>query len=384
MSNKEHQFGYPKYVLLQQFDNPANSAIHEATTGPEVWNDTDVKVDIKLNKLLITFVTAIFCLGGPTAFAAPNAETLVQANTAVQKLELIPADKDEDLRVFYPNGKTVKGEEALKLMQAGKTKFNIWLAGNQFFAMEAVAHAFQKHYKDVVGVITMPAGKVMNAILGGGWIYKDKEYAFTPDVFGMLDLGSVQKLEEAGRGKDYVIYMHNQLVLMVAKDNPKNVKGIADLGRPDLEVMLPNPLNEGIMKVYAKKVLQNSGLWDKLSAGKECQDCDGAPNVHFTVVHHREIPDGITAGKADVGIVWATEYQNAVAHQLPVGIVNLPEKDNLKNEVNYLAGSVPGAPHSKAAEKYLEFLGTAEAQKAYAQFGFIKASKDELVVRAIR
>jgi cysteine synthase A len=39
----------PRYLILQQFKNPANPAIHRKTTAEEIWRDTDGKVDIMIS-----------------------------------------------------------------------------------------------------------------------------------------------------------------------------------------------------------------------------------------------------------------------------------------------------------------------------------------------
>jgi cysteine synthase A len=45
-ANEIYETDKQHYFLPQQFDNPANPAIHEKTTGPEIWDDTDGSIDV--------------------------------------------------------------------------------------------------------------------------------------------------------------------------------------------------------------------------------------------------------------------------------------------------------------------------------------------------
>lgn len=326
----------------------------------------------------------LLALGLLTGYAQAQAGDSSKGAEAATAMEVIPPKKDNDLRLFYADGKIVKGTPALEKMNTD-ANLTLWLAGNQFFAMEDVIHAFQKTHPEVgnVGLITLPPGVILKAINKGGWNYEGKDYAMQPDIYASVDLGHLKTLKGNGKMNEYMIYTHNALELMVAKGNPKKIKGIDDLGRDDLKIMLPNPIDEGIMTFYAKKVLQQHKLWDKISGGKECKSCDPSPNVHFTSVHHREIPDGLKAGMVDVGIVWATETKNALKEGHAVEAVKLPSEDSLINEVSYAIGVLTVSKHQKAASKYLAFLQSDKGQDAYAKFGFIHSSKADLELKPI-
>ena len=302
---------------------------------------------------------------------------------AAPKLAVVPKDKDSDLKLYLADGRVVNGAEAMERMPK-EAKLVLWLAGNQFFAMDEVVRSFQKEHPGTeVGLITLPPGLLLDAILGGGWVFNGKEYPGLPDVYASVNLGHLKRLKAAGLMTRHAVYMHNELEIMVAKGNPKKIVGIADLGRADVRTSMPNPINEGIMQFYARKVLERRGLWQHIAAGKECVSCQTTPDNWFTAVHHRETPERLKAGQSDAGIVWKTETLEALRDGAQVEGVGLPPQDSLRDEVSYAIGALEGSRRAEVAARYLAFLATPRGQAVYTSFGFVGATPQELALKPI-
>lgn len=296
---------------------------------------------------------------------------------------VIPPNKDNDLKLYYADGRIVRGSSALERMQQD-AEVILWLAGNQFFAMDDVVRAFQAQNRGMdVGLITLPPGLILSAIEKGGWTYAGRSYPGRPDVYSSVNLGHLRKLKQAGMMSQYAIHMHNEMVLMVAKGNPKKIRGIADVRRADVRTSMPNPVNEGIMQFYGRKVLERHGLWQHVSDGKECFSCQTTSNNWFTAVHHRETPERILAGQSDTGIVWMTEAIEAQRDGKAIEAVQLPPQDSLRDEVAYAIGALDASPRKAAAMRYLLFLATPQAQASYAKYGFVNATAQELSLKPI-
>jgi molybdate transport system substrate-binding protein len=240
----------------------------------------------------------------------------------------------------------------------------VFFAGNQFMCIDDLMVAFKKEHPQYQRVFaeTLPPGILAKQIMGGSITIGNMRITLKPDVYTAGKSRTDQMPEYFSRT---VPYAYNRLAIMVRKGNPKNVKGLKDLGRADVRVSMPNPEWEGIGKRIEEAYVK-AGTETLRKTIMETKVKDST--TYLTQIHHRQTPMRILYNQADAAPVWYTEayYQMIIDH--PTDVIEIPEAENIS--ATYVAGQMKNAPHIQAAKDFMDFLISPVAKAIYRKYGF--------------
>src|SRR5215204_6382680 len=188
------------------------------------------------------------------------------------------------------------------------------------------------------------------------------EFSLEPDMTRLVDANLVDKSWNQNEYKGMVT--NSVVVLMVRKGNPKNIKGWDDLVSGDVDVLEPNPFTSGgakwnIMAAYGAQ----------LEAGKSEQEAqqyiaDLFKHVSVLDKSARESLATFSSGKGDVLLGYENEAIFARRQGQPIEYVVPDQTILIENPVAVTEDS------SGAAQGFLEFLTSDEAQKVFGDEGY--------------
>jgi len=160
------------------------------------------------------------------------------------------------------------------------------------------------------------------------------------------------------------IVTHSVVALVVRKGNPKHITGWADLIKPGVDVLTPNPFTSGgarwnIMAAYGAQIQQGQ---------TEAQATDYLGKLFKNVVVQdksaREALQNFTGGKGDVLISYENEALTAIAKGEKVDYVIPKETILIENPI---AATTDAGPKAKA---FIDFATSEPAQKIFAAKGY--------------
>ncbi len=245
----------------------------------------------------------------------------------------------------------------------------LYVAGNSFFAMAPLTKAFENAYPSYRGRVyfeTLPPGILAKQLTNGGTItVGNMTWTVKPDVFMAGQAGVKTLIDQGALRAPLVSYATNDLAIMVAAGNPKHVAGLADLGRPDVRLAMPNTVTEGVSRQIQASLVKTGG--EELRAIVYERKVTAGTSF-MTQVHHRQTPVWIMQDKVDAGVTWQSEivFQRQIGH--PIEAVAIPAEQNTVE--SYSAAIVAAAVHPQAAGDWLAFLQTPEALAVMQGYGF--------------
>ncbi len=249
------------------------------------------------------------------------------------------------------------------------SQLSIFVGGNYFFAMAPLVAAFETQHPALRGKIyyeTIPPGLLVEQIQQGGTItVGNMTWTVKPDVYAAGEK-RVQQLADKGMlAGPAMPYVTNDLAIMLPAGNPARITSLADLARPGVRLVMPNPVFEGIGR-QIELVLAKAGGPDLVKAIYDTKVKNG--ETILTRIHHRQSPLYLMQGKADAGITWKSEaiFQESVGH--PITHLPIPPRQNIV--AGYFAGVLKNAPHPAAAKAWVDFLQSPIAMGIFERYGF--------------
>jgi ABC-type sulfate transport system substrate-binding protein len=250
----------------------------------------------------------------------------------------------------------------------------LYASGNYFFAMAGMVRAFGDAYPAYRGRVfyeTLPPGLLLKQMQAGGTITSGNlTFTVKPDIMMAEQRASEAWVKDGRLMAPVVSFATNDLTIMVPAGNPAHITSLADLARPDLAVVMPNPAFEGVAQQIRASLVKAGGealaqaVYDtKVSAG----------TTVLTRIHHRQTPLFLMQGLGEAGVTWSSEaiFQERQGH--PIAHVAIPAEQNTR--AIYSAAMVSDAPHADAARAWLEFIRSDAAFAALAPFGFQRAAQ---------
>jgi molybdate transport system substrate-binding protein len=196
-----------------------------------------------------------------------------------------------------------------------------------------------------------PAAKVVFSFGPSSTLATQALQGAPADVMASADEATLQKVVDAGTASAPTAFARNRLAIVVARGNPKGIRGLKDLGRPGIDFVLCAA--EVPCGKFGAQVLGRAGVTAQPRSYEE--------NVKAVV-------SKVTLGEADAGIVYVTDVKAAGDRAEGVAI---PEAQNAVAVYPIAVLKQSGKPDVGRA--FVEYVRSAAGQEVLARFGFLPA-----------
>jgi len=172
-------------------------------------------------------------------------------------------------------------------------------------------------------------------------------------------------------------------VILVRAGNPKNIRDFADLGRPDVKVIHPDPVSSGgaqwsLLSIYGSELMKSeaeTGTEDKVRALHTLQSI--WKNVISSPGSAREARTQFELGQGDALITYELEGLLMKQANAPIDIV-VPKATIYSEHPALMIDRNVTAAERPVVQAFLNYLWSEDAQKAFVKYYFRSATDDSL------